>query len=690
MEKGIAIRLLVVDESANTPDEIADALRNAGFSVHIEQAANQDALQKALKKNSWDLIIVSPKTKDLDASQALSLIHQSGKDIPCIVFDHEHHEHPDAWFKAGALDIVSDNNLDHLVFVARREIDNLRKRRDYRRYLALYHESQKRNEALLSNSRDPIAYIHEGTHIHGNQSYLDFFACNSPEDLESTPLMDLIASDHRKLLKEVLQNIDSAQPGQTCELNVIRAENEICPVMMELSHTSIKGKPCIQLTIRQQDNSVQLEQEIRQLRQQDLLTGLYNYPHFINQLQIAVDKASQDEEEYALLYIELENFNNIKKNIGLSASHVILADIASILQTSISTGAIIAHYDNAIFTVLLNQEQLPAREQIAGDIVQRIAEKTFETTNGNVRVTCNIGISRIGETADSVNNILTHAESACIQAQNDRDIRIFEFSELEDPDTLEADRDMVPLIMHALKENRFILQFQPIVSLHAEPGDRYEALIRMLDDNDNVIMPGEFLGSAQRANLMVEIDRWVIKSAAKAMLKKRKMEQEIQFFVKISPESLNDSSTLIWISKLLKTARLHGESIVFEISEYVAINNLKATKRFANGLKQLHCRFALDHAGRAGDDFSYLQDFDVDYLKIDGSRIQDIKSDASQEIIRKIVETARSRKFQTIAEHVQDPDCLATLWMQGVNFIQGYYLQPPESSLNFDFSNTNQ
>lgn len=187
---------------------------------------------------------------------------------------------------------------------------------------------------------------------------------------------------------------------------------------------------------------------------------------------------------------------------------------------------------------------------------------------------------------------------------------------------------------------------------------------------------------------MVEVDKWVIKSSAKAILDKRKIGKEIQFFIKLSADSLRDPSLLVWISKLLQAARLHGDSFVFEISESDVLENLKAAKTFSDGLKQLHCNFAIDHAGKDSDDLSYLKHLQLRYLKVDGSHINNVASEESQEVIKAIATMGRSQNILTIAEHVQDPACLAVLWQHGVNFIQGYYLQHPEGNLDYDFTSS--
>ncbi len=208
----------------------------------------------------------------------------------------------------------------------------------------------------------------------------------------------------------------------------------------------------------------------------------------------------------------------------------------------------------------------------------------------------------------------------------------------------------------------------------------------MLDADNQLVMPGEFLDAAENAGLLIDIDRWVVRNATRTLLDKRKLGKKLQFFIKLSSASLNDPGTLGWISKLLQAARLHGDSMVFEITEQAAVENLSTAKNFADGLQQLHCKFALDHVGSETQSLSYLNHLQVDFLKIDGSHIANVNNEDSQQVIQEVAELGRSKGFQTIAEHVQDPACLAVLWQHGVNFIQGYYLQYPEDDMDYDFS----
>jgi len=691
LDTGNVIRPLILEESANEAEALVSTLRNAGYAIRHKYIEDAEDLQEALESQTWDLLLAAQQTSTFPATQALSIIKKSGNDIPSIIFGHElDNATTIELLNAGATNVVSDEAREHLLLIIEREINNLRERREHRRCKSLYHESEKRNRVLIDSSRDPIAYIHEGMHIYANQSYQDIFGYEDIEDLRSIPIMDLITPDEQQGFKDVLRGINNDQPPEgALEYQAVREDGEVFAATMEFSRASIDGEACTQVMIHRKSNDKALEQEIEQLRQQDLLTGLYNNQYFMGKVQDAVNQANKNEEKFALLYIEPDNFKNIKDTLGIAESDLVLSDIAQYIQEILPEDNVhIARYAGTIFSVILSGQQQRLAEKLAEKLCRGLAEKIFEVEEKAVTTTFSIGISTITETTANAKKAVSQTEMACNTAKEKGGNQIHIFSEEDALASLEADKRIATLLELALKNNRFVLYYQPIVSLHAEPGERYEVLLRLQDQDNSIIMPGDFLETAKQAGLMKEIDKWVIKSAAKAILDKRKVGKEIQFFIKISADSLRDPGLLAWISKLLQAARLHGDSLVFEISEQTAMENIKAAKIFSDGLTQLHCNMALDHAGRESDDLAYLKHLKLKYLKIDGSHINNTASEESQRIIQQVAEAGRAHNILTIAEHVQDPACLAVLWQHGVNFIQGFYLQQPETSLDYDFSSS--
>lgn len=688
MDSGNVIRPLILDESANDAEALASLLRNAGYAVRFKHIQNSEELQEAVNGKTWDLLLTSQQVGDLSAIQAISVIKQARKDIPCVVTGSDRNdaiviEH----LQAGAADFVSEDAQDHLLLVIKRELDNLFERREHRHCKGLYNESEKRNRVLLDSSRDPIAYIHEGMHIYANQSYQDIFGYEDIDELESIPIMDLIASDDQQSFKDVLRSLSNDEPPEeTLEYNAIRQNGEVFKASMDFSRASIDGEPCAQVLIHRKGDSKELEKEIQLLKQQDLQTGLYNHQYFMGQTQEAIDRCIRGEDSCSVIYLEPDNFKSIKDTLGIAGSDMVLADLAKLLKGLAPKDAIVARYAGTIFTILLSGSDSETVEELAENIRKTLSDKIFDAEGKTVTTTCSIGITRITEIAQDAKKTMLQAEAACDMAKENKGNQVHIFSLEDELASQEADKRIVTLLKLALKNNRFQLNYQPIASLHAEPGERYEVLLRLLDQDDSVIMPGEFMDAAHHAQLMTEVDRWVIKASAKAILEKRKIGKELQFFIKLSGDSLRDTSIAMWISKLLQAARLHGSCLVFEIDEQSLLENLKIVKAFSTGIEQLQCNLAIDHVGKGSIDLSYLKHINAHYLKIDGSHIKNIAEEESQEAIKQIAEAARAKGIMTVAEHVQDPSCLAILWQHGVNFIQGHYLQSPENNLDYDFS----
>ena len=245
-------------------------------------------------------------------------------------------------------------------------------------------------------------------------------------------------------------------------------------------------------------------------------------------------------------------------------------------------------------------------------------------------------------------------------------------------------------IKTALSNNHFVTVYQPIVNLAAEPAENYELLLRMLDEQGEEIAPGAFMGSAEKAGLMTAIDRWVISNAIQSLIERQKNKSNTRFFIKLSSCSLRDSSLEAWLSEQLLAAKFPESSLVFEITEVDASKNQSQAQALCKKLKQLNCQVALDHAGLVGlaaEAKTLWLSLDLDYIKISGQLIRNVaKNKDDQATVNYIAAFAKSKGVLTIAQFVQDATVLAYLWQQGINYIQGYYLQRPDTALSYDFT----
>ena len=688
MDHDTTVHLLVLVESSHDAEVMASGIRNTGYAVRSKHIEDGEDLEQALEQQSWDLLLCAPAVGDFSAAMALDTVQKSGKDLPVLVFgDDLDADTMTELMRAGAAYCISSDSQDYLIAVVEKELKSLHERRSHRECRTALMESEKRNRTLLDSSRDAISYIHEGMHIYANQSYLELFELDADE-IESIPVMDLIASEHQKDFKELLRTISQGKiPEKVFDFQAVKQTQEQFKAVMQFSAASVDGEPCTQIVIQLHSDDAELQKELDQLRKQDLLTGLFNRQYFLEELNNAVAAASKAANASTLFYIKPDSFTAIKDTLGMSGSDLVLTDMANILKNTVKTpNAILARFEGTIFTILFPNTSSDSLTATAEQICKVLEGHIFEVEGKTVTTTASIGVCPIVETTSDAKRALTHAESACTTA-GEQGNSVHVHTMADEIASLEEDKAWAQRIRLAIKSNQFVLHFQPIVSLHGESGERYDVLLRMLDKDKNLIMPGEFMPAASNAGLSLEIDRWIFKSAAKAILEKKRTGVDVQLFLKLSPESIEDATLLPWVSKLLKAARLRGTNFVFQASEVDALRNIRATKALVNGIKQLHCSFAISGAGEENPDLKYLTHFDVNYIKIDGEHIKELTNgESSQDIVKSVTEVAQAKHIKTIAEHVEDPSCLAVLWQHGVNFIQDHYLQKPEPHLNYDFS----
>lgn len=681
------LRLIVIDDSSNDAEVVSSMLRNAGHAVRLERAEDDEDLRCQLEQQSWDMVLTKLELPYITAGDILRIVAQWESDIPVIVLADELDDAAMAGLlKAGARDIVSLKYPGALVHVLLREFSDVQKRRRHRECEVQLLEANKRAQSLVDSSRDAIAYVHEGMYIYANESYLQMFGYSALEEIEGMPLMDMVSPSDHSQFKEFLRGYLRGR-GSEASLDVHgrKTDNSEFKLTMEFSPASYEGEPCIQIIIRDQSLSKELEEKLDSLSKQDLLTGAYNRQYFMSLLQQLVGESGVYG---AVIYIKLDNFQSVRERIGIAGSDHIITDLASVLQKHLpGENDLIARFDSEIFTALLQGAKEEDAKAAAKRMLQAVENHIFEGSGQTLTLTCSTGIALYHEDIRDTQELLSRAEKAYRKAASKGNAIHLYNPVTEGMAEREEATLRVKQLKLALRDNRFQLLYQPVVSLHGDVAENYEVLLRMLDDDDRQLPPDEFLPAAEQAGLMGAIDRWVMVHTFKALVERRRKGKETKFFVKLSGGALKDDKLLPWLRDLLKTAKADGAYITLEMSEAVASSNLKLIKPLIEGLHQLRMQFGLDHFGVAPNYANLLRHCDADYLKIDGSLIRGLAHDQNnQNRVREITAMAKESGKKTIAEFVEDANTLATLWSCGIDYIQGYFLQQPGTEMNYDFN----
>ncbi|HHJ15046.1 MAG TPA: response regulator, partial [Gammaproteobacteria bacterium] len=288
------LHLIIVEESPNDAEAIANLLRNAGYVVRHQYARDTETLIAALERHTPDLVICADGLEEASLSNVLDTLKEQKLETPVILVGDEANE-PQVIeaLRAGATNLVSFDQPEHLGLVVARERKNLDIRRRLQFFERSYQETERRCRALLDSSRDAIAYVHDGMHIYANQSYLEMFGFDDLEEIEGHPIMDMVApSDHGRF-KEFLRSYGKSENQEDkLEVECLSAVRGEFKAVMEFAPAAIEGEPCTQIVIRDQAaTDPELAEKLKYLSKQDVVTGLFNRQYFMEELNVAVNNA---------------------------------------------------------------------------------------------------------------------------------------------------------------------------------------------------------------------------------------------------------------------------------------------------------------------------------------------------------------------------------------------------------------
>jgi len=423
-----------------------------------------------------------------------------------------------------------------------------------------------------------------------------------------------------------------------------------------------------------------LDAKLKYLVVHDELTGLLNRSHFEHQLK---EQAGLDKES-ALLFIDMDRFSIINELEGFDTGDRLLIDVVSSIRQLLNKNDLFARIGSDEFSLFIEKKSLDEVKQLAENIRQKVEALKFVVGDASYSTTMSIGIFSLHSVKHVLHpsEIIAKAKQACSMAKEHGRNLVWVYNE-NDTKVLERNRDLywVPLIKHALQEDRFFLVFQPVVDLFNGKISHYEVLLRMQGDNNQIIYPGDFIPVAERMGLIHGIDRWVVVNAIGA-LAKLQAKSDIAFAVNLSSFAFQDESLLPLLKQQLDSTQLPAERITFEITETAAIENFEQTRKLIEDIRALGCKFALDDFGAGFCSFNYLKAFPVDYVKIDGQFIRHLLSEPTDQVlVKSMAEIGKNLGKKTIAEFVETPELVVKLKELGVHLGQGYLFGKPEVNL---------
>lgn len=578
---------------------------------------------------------------------------------------------------AGNMEIKLDTSTDDEIGIMANAIDHMRKEVDQR---------QRRLEGILENAAEGVITFGEGGIINSfNNAAQKLFGLTEEQSL-GTQFCDLIYPENVKDQREgYIEHFLRHEIGKCIdeegEIVGRHSDGSKFHLALKVSKIMLDGKLMYTALVSDISERMAMIAHLKVMAEQDGLTGLYNRTYFQEQLENAVERAKRSGHTHALLYLDLDNFKYVNDTMSHAAGDRLLIEVSSQLIKRARNSDLISRFGGDEFTVLLYDADPTQAMAVAESFREKLANYTFRYGGETAEVGCSIGLAIIDDKTPSAEAALSNADLACHLAKRAGRNRVhkFETTDAENASDMALDMGWTRRIKRAIENNEFALACQPIVNTATREVACFEVLIRMIDDNGELVMPGGFLPSAERFGLAIDIDKWVCVNGIRTLIEQRKEMPSLRYAINLSGQTLSDLSVCKLIEDTLKETDLDPTALTFEVTETVAIADMSAAQVFLAKLQSIGCRTALDDFGSGMSSFAYLKDLPVDEVKIDGRFVKDLASNSvDRAMVKAMNDIAHALGKRTVAEFVENEESFVLLRQFGVDYGQGYHLGRPD------------
>lgn len=679
------VHILFLGLTAEEADPIITLLRGARLAPRGQQVQSEEEFNEALNERAWDLILSPQVEGQFTAKEACQVLQRLNKDIPIIqLVPQNSSKSLLQGLKARMATVISLDEQELLLIQIRRQLEHLENRRQLRIAEAQLAEAEKHCQQLASLSEKAITYLsHTFTSEYINSAFCELFGLENNAASQGELLDKFVAMKDRDQLKAHLQESLELDHPVKVELTGRRIDGTNFQATFSIQPARYLHQDCLQIII-----SPDSRQNDKNFENFDPATGLFDRDYMINSLEKAVHKALPGGADCSLLYVKFDNYNSLQSELGATGSDIVLADVAELFRNKINKAHICARLEGGVFAVLFHDPNPEKALKLADLLCQSVTKLNINVTGTTVQTSCSIGVCTINDNAPHFMELLNRARIAAdeIGDKNHKGngVKLFELA----TDKGEGiDNSAINKICDALDNDQFRILFQPIVGLTTTNGlGNYEVFLRLNESEEGLSPTNIFLTTMDHAETSIRLDKWVIENAFIRIAEKLKEQQRSRVFINLTARFYQDSDVLNWVSDQLKAYRIPADLIVFQASESDLSTRQVQAEAFRAGLKKLGCKFCIKHFGVSTNRELLRKKLKPDLIKLDGSFIQDLNNSTdTDKAFAAMIKELKKSKIISIAPLVEDTRLMGRLWKLGVDYIQGYYLQPPGKDMDYDF-----
>ena len=667
--KSVALSIVVLTTQENDVTIIRHIFDGIGQPKTRVASSTLDKLREVFKEAHGDILIVRDTYLRKNARHVKRLYRKIPLHTPILVLSDIINEQTiDEYLAEGARDVMSLEHPQHLRAVVTREFGNLHVHRELKRAQQLSENYAQQVKRLTKISGAGIADVRDGCIVGANTSWLNIFECDDSGQLLNTPILDLVKKSEQARIKQVIADRQiSERRRDVIKITGKSMNGKEIPLSLVIERIRVSGIPTIRITARPD-----ITQPTRATSGLDASTQIYDRSNFLEKLEHQLATPLQRGTR-SLVYIRPDRFSSVQNTVGVLGSEAALAHIASVLRDLTHPADLYGRLGGTVFGMLLERGSVRDAEAWVKHFCDVLAERPFEHKANTVVLTCSAGVCEVNNPDVSIEMLLQEAHGACHIGRlgGGNAVKLGESSEKarSNRNYSKKEGDKIRL---ALKQNGFRLIRTPLIKFDDSDCKLRDAMVRMIDDDGNDILPGDFMPIAERHGLMTMIDRWVIE-ASFTYSAKRKPDV---IFVRLSQDSILDDSLPSWVERMLGASDAKPSQICFQTTEAIASQSMKQTIWQAQKMIDMGFNFAIDQFGTTTDTMNILHHVPLQYVRIDAALLQGLARDKRvEEKVSQIVSTARTHCIQTIGDRIEDATTMAAACKIGIEYAQGDYVR---------------
>ncbi|WP_435949465.1 EAL domain-containing protein [Psychrobacter sp. DM8] len=691
------LNLLFIDDDQLYAEHVVQRLSAYYDEINLGFLDDKEELLKSLRQQ-WDVLVFG-KAYDMSFTDVVGITQERSIDLPTIALlgksdstapTKDSQELPTVINSTMVKSLYTDND-SCIVMAICLQHDSLRSRRQLKTLRHVLSEAEQRANILIKNSKSAVAYLDQGIHIFANEPYLKLFGFNAMDDIIGVPVIDLIAgTDNVKGFKQFLKQFDKGNRSQV-EFNFdsLRVDGTTFKAKLQLATATLDGEPVTQIIIQQNShNSAEIAKRLAMAERKDSLTGLNNRRGFEEQLDSVRKLAIQNKSTAGLLYIQLDNIGKIRSSLGLQGVDVTVQQVAGALS-KLAPQDYISRFSDTSFALLTTDTSTQKLSALAERIGAHISEMLIEVDNHTTHTTVSIGAVKIEQGAAQPQVLLERAIDAIthimIKTTNQGNTyHLYDPSEHANSD----DSALAEALVDAIANNRFELLFQPIYDINYDRSDFFEVYLRLplLDADNTILSPDQFMSVAKTHGLREKIDRWVLINACKKISTVRKTHPQARLLVQLTSASLIDKKLPNVASQLINAVGGKAGVLTLQFNEKDVVDHLIIAKSQFAALSQASCDVGMHNFGSSAKSLEVLKMVEPDMIRLAHNYVQDIDKTENFETLKALVNNTNQLNVEVLMPYIEDAATMSVAWSVGARYLQGYYLQEPKETIEMTSS----